>query len=329
MNRRAARSTAAGADRSSPAPSIPPLRRLGGDLLVDAGAQLCPRHPVDGHEAQRHDQRGERGDGQRQLAPRRRRRSHRRAQAVADVAHRLDRAASVVAELAAQVADVDVEHLGARVELEAPHRVEELLARQHLVGMPQQMGEQLELARREVDVAAVVGHAAGEQVGADPARLEDGRGALPRPSQVGAHAREHLREGERLRDVVVRAPVEALDTLRDRPAGRQHDHRQVVHARADRVEHLEAVLAGQEQVEQHQRVVPGQRLELRLLAVVDDGDLVALGAQRLLEEPRERPLVLDDKDPHPGNAMAPPPPPGKSILNRPLRRCAPRSTAAR
>src|SRR4051812_36074599 len=89
-----------------------------------------------------------------------------RAEAVADVAHRLDRAASVVAELAAQVSDVDVEHLGARVELEAPHRVEELLARQHLVGMPQQMGEQLELARREVDVAAVVGHAAGEQVGA-------------------------------------------------------------------------------------------------------------------------------------------------------------------
>src|SRR4051794_11927749 len=40
------------------------------------------------------------------------------AQAVAHVAHRLDRpVAVVVAELAAQVADVDLEHLGAGVEV--------------------------------------------------------------------------------------------------------------------------------------------------------------------------------------------------------------------
>src|SRR4051794_38379063 len=73
-----------------------------------------------------------------------------RVQAVADVADRLDRTlAVVIAELAAQVTDVDLEHLRARVEVEPPHRVEDLLTREHLIWVTHQICEELELARRE------------------------------------------------------------------------------------------------------------------------------------------------------------------------------------
>src|SRR5215212_1514788 len=92
------------------------------------------------------------------------------AQPVADVAHRLDRPLAVLPELAAQVADVHLQHLRARVELEAPDRIEDLLPREHLVRMAHEIGEQLELpggqphllaAPLDPATAQVDAHAAG------------------------------------------------------------------------------------------------------------------------------------------------------------------------
>src|SRR5215210_6659675 len=102
-----------------------------------------------------------------------------RVQAVADVANRLDwPLAIVLAELAAQVADVDLQHLRARVEVEPPDRVEDLLPREHLVRVARQIREQLELARRELHLAPLALHAAGAQVDPHAARLEHGGLAL-------------------------------------------------------------------------------------------------------------------------------------------------------
>src|ERR1019366_6523322 len=53
-----------------------------------------------------------------------------------------------------------------------------------------------------------------------------------------------------------------------------------------------------EQVEQHERVVAGQRGGLAALTVVADGDGVPFGPQALLDEARRCPLVLDDQDAH-------------------------------
>src|SRR5512135_3785709 len=98
------------------------------------------------------------------------------AQPVADVAHRLDRAVAVAGcELAAQVADVDLEHLGARLEVEVPHRVEDLLAREHLIGMAGQVREQLEFTCRQLDLAGIALDATGAQVEADVAGLKHRR----------------------------------------------------------------------------------------------------------------------------------------------------------
>ena len=74
-----------------------------------------------------------------------------RVEPVAHAAHGLDR---VGAELLAQVADVDVDDVGAGVEVVPPHVDEQLLARQHLAGVAQEDLGQCELPGRQVDLAA-------------------------------------------------------------------------------------------------------------------------------------------------------------------------------
>src|SRR4249919_3261711 len=79
---------------------------------------------------------------------------------------------------AQEVADVDLQHLRARVEVEPPHRVEDLLAREHLIRVTRQVREELELACGELHLAPVALHAACAQVDPHAAGLEHGGLAL-------------------------------------------------------------------------------------------------------------------------------------------------------
>src|SRR6185312_1459813 len=62
---------------------------------------------------------------------------------VADRAHRVDRGGAVrAAQLAAQVADVDVDDVRRRIVLVAPHGAQDLLAGDDPAAVAQQVGEQ-------------------------------------------------------------------------------------------------------------------------------------------------------------------------------------------
>src|SRR5262249_50540743 len=74
---------------------------------------------------------------------------------VADAAHGLDQPR--LTELAAQVADVDLERVGARAEVVAPHVLEDLRAREHLARMLHEQLEQEELGAGELDRALAAG----------------------------------------------------------------------------------------------------------------------------------------------------------------------------
>ena len=65
------------------------------------------------------------------------------------------------AELAAQVADVDVDDVRARVEVVAPDVREQLLAAQHLAGVAQERLQQRELLGRELGLVVVRPRPAG------------------------------------------------------------------------------------------------------------------------------------------------------------------------
>src|SRR5437588_12843475 len=68
------------------------------------------------------------------------------AEAIADIAHRLD---VLVAEFAAQPPDVDVDHVALRVEAQPPNVGKKLITRAHLVDTSHEMQQQHELARRQ------------------------------------------------------------------------------------------------------------------------------------------------------------------------------------
>src|SRR5262249_57639521 len=93
----------------------------------------------------------------------------------------------------------------------APHLIENLLARDDLTGVREQIAQQIELAGGEIDAVAAPMRLVRAEIDldvADAAGLEARRPAAG-AAQHGAHAREELRDAERLGDVVVGAELEA------------------------------------------------------------------------------------------------------------------------
>ena len=91
--------------------------------------------------------------------------------------------------------------------------------------MAQEDLEHRELARAQLDRAAVDVRPAGAQVERDVARAQHGLLGGPLVAQPHAHAREQLLEAERLGDVVVGAVLEPGDLVLDLVAGGEDDDR--------------------------------------------------------------------------------------------------------
>ncbi|MNT23429.1 hypothetical protein D3C72_1588480 [compost metagenome] len=124
-------------------------------------------------------------------------------------------------------------------------------------------------------------HFACQRIDGDALVFEDrfrpSRGA----PQQGADTRQQFVEIIRFQDVIVGARVEAGDALLDGVARRGHEDRRVELAQAHRAQHVEAILARQAQVQQHQ--VIGLRLQGRIghVAILDPVHRVMLGAQQI------------------------------------------------
>src|SRR5271166_329742 len=87
------------------------------------------------------------------------------AQPVPDRAHGGDRGRVLRhAEPAPEIADVDIDDVGAGVVFISPHRAEDLLAREHASTVAKQVHEQLELSARQAYLLVPVPHAATEQI---------------------------------------------------------------------------------------------------------------------------------------------------------------------
>src|SRR4051794_3972189 len=118
-------------------------------------------------------------------------------------ANSLDRRRALpVGELPAEIPDVDVEDVGSRVVVVAPHGVQDLGAREHLVGMPHQVGEQLELPGRELHSVTGSIDLARSEVEADAPDGEGGRVDLARLAQMGPDPCQQFGERERLGQIV-------------------------------------------------------------------------------------------------------------------------------
>ena len=124
-------------------------------------------------------------------------------------------------ELASQVMDVGVD--GAERVDTIEHRVEQLTAGEDLPRGAHQDAEQRRLTLGQFDAGAIDGVTADrarQPVQAEPADAQ--RRATVGSAQQGPHPGEQFRYLERFDQIVLRAGVEALDSIRDRaPRGEQ------------------------------------------------------------------------------------------------------------
>ena len=118
-------------------------------------------------------------------------------------------------------------------------------------------------------------------------------------AEQSAQAGEELRQGEGLRQVVVRARVEARDPAVDLGLRSEHEHGNRVPGRAEMAAHLEPVDARHEDVEDD-RIGLVRPPESRdgLVSVGRELDLVALELESAPERLADRRLVVDDEDAH-------------------------------
>ena len=119
----------------------------------------------------------------------------------------------------------------------------------------------------------------------------------PAAPQQRADPRQHLLERERLDQIVVGAAVEAGHAILERVARRQHQHRRLVAALAQRSENLQAVAARQHEIEQDDVERLGVQPEERAFAGVLDRDVVAFAVQPFPQGVGDLLFVLDDEDP--------------------------------
>src|SRR4051794_33062163 len=216
------------------------------------------------------------------------------AEDVARAADRMEEAGLATGfQLPSQVGDEDLDRVRDRERVVPPDLVEQLLARDHQPLVAHEVLEQLELPLRQVDPAVAARHLVRvrveHQVAGAQRRHAAGR---PAPKQR-AQAREQLLALERLDEVVVRAHVEAGDPRVERVARGQHEDRHVVAAVAQALGDVDAVEARQAEVQdEHVGEEPVRLLE-RLDPVARELDLVALEAQRALQDLGDLLVVLD------------------------------------
>src|SRR3954452_23622675 len=146
-----------------------------------------------------------------------------RAEAVSDIAHRLD---VFLRELAAQSPDIDVDDVAPRIEAESPDVREQLVPGAHLVRTAREMPEEQELPLRQRRTPSVHVQHAPVQVQLHGADREPTTGAGWRrlPRQSGIHPRQQLGNGEGFGEIVDRPPAQALHLRLYVSNGGQDEH---------------------------------------------------------------------------------------------------------
>jgi hypothetical protein len=158
--------------------------------------------------------------------------------------------------------------------------------------------EQRELAGGESHLPAGPRHAVGRRVEGEVGAGEHRARPARHPPEDGADPREELLEVERLHEVVVGARVESGDPVLDRVARRQHDDRRHDAPRSPAAQDVDARLAREHPVEQHDLDPALGEGALRAGRGGERADAVTLLRESPLEERSDATLVLDDEDGH-------------------------------
>jgi len=190
---------------------------------------------------------------------------------------------------------------GARgaVVVGAPDDDLDLLAREDAAAGLDEAPEHVKFGGGQLDQGAGAEDLAGAGAHRDIVELDLVRGLgleLRVAAQHGLHAGQQLGQAEGLGDVVFGAQLEAHDLVHLGASGAEHHDQGVVLVLAQAPQHLEAVHLGQHDVEDDQAELFFASQRQAQVAVVGQGDLVALGREVHFEAHGDALVILDDQD---------------------------------
>src|SRR5690348_13359329 len=114
----------------------------------------------------------------------------------------------------AQAADMDVDGAQLDLGIAAPHRIEQLLAREDAAGPLEEEAQQAELRRAEMDRLAGAADAMRREIEREIAEAQDfGIARRAGAADHGPEPRDQLARAEGLRDIIVGAAVEAAHAV--------------------------------------------------------------------------------------------------------------------
>src|SRR5882757_9397905 len=131
-----------------------------------------------------------------------------RKESVSGTANRLNHVEfEAMIDLTAQPADVAFDDAGLRIEMDAPHVLQQHAPREHPIRVAHEILQQAELLRQQFDVLSRAQHGSLQEIQLDRSQAQANRRFLgvAGPPRQHPDARQQLREGERLHQVVVAA----------------------------------------------------------------------------------------------------------------------------
>src|SRR6478672_1879500 len=200
-------------------------------------------------------------------------------------------------DLAAHAADINVDDVGHRIEMQIPHMLQQHRARHDPALVAHEIFEHLELPRQEVDLSAPAAHAAGKQVDleitdAQHHLFDDARAATSKRLD----ASQHFRKGEGLDEIIVAAgakPAYAIVDLTERA----DDQRRSYHARfSESANDIDAVHARKQTIYRDDRIFGRTSAAQPVGAVDGKVDFVAAGHKRIDKLLSGLAVVLHDQN---------------------------------
>jgi signal transduction histidine kinase len=218
---------------------------------------------------------------------------------VAEASDGLDRglAAGRLAELAAEVAHVELHLVAFGAARPAPGQLDQLVVGEHLVGVADERAQEPELERRQRDLLPAGPHRPLGEIDLDEPVSIVLRRLLPvaAAAQVRVDPRQKLLAAERLRHIVVRSRAKAANLVHLlRPRG-QHDHRHVAQL-PDPVEDSPAVETGHLDVEDDEIRLVGVEPLQAVVAVGGLDHVVPRPLEQFLHQAADVGFVVDDED---------------------------------
>src|SRR3954469_5326359 len=158
-------------------------------------------------------------------------------------------------DLGTQPADMRLDDVGPRVEVEIPDILQQHRARHDPPGVAHQVLEQAELAGLKIDPTTGPAHLAPDQVHLKVGHLEHGLDlGHGRPARERGDACQQLGKGEGLDEVVVAPSLQSLHPIAHAGHGGQEQNRRFDARSAYRLDDAEAVQARQPAVDDHDLV---------------------------------------------------------------------------